>query len=157
MMVPEILTWVETQLSYFFILQTVSQRVFILVWSKSVYNFLFLRSPEDITLLNWKHRWLYYFLCNILQKNLITHSNATLLVMKRLRKQYFHLTNASGILKGQQWIRWKELSSTFAVAVKFAVSIKGIENAFDKIIPRNSEYGTSNKNFYIQVFWTNVH
>lgn len=87
-------------------------------------------------------------------KKLITHSNATLLVMKRLCKQYFHLTNASGILKGQQWISLKELSSTFAVAVKFAVSIKGIENAFDKRIPRNSEYGTSNKNFYIQVFWT---
>lgn len=79
--------------------------------------------------------------------------------MKRLHKQYFHPTNASGILKGQQWIKLKELSSTFAADVKFAVSIKGIENAFDKIprfdrIPRNSEYGTLNKNFYIHVFWT---
>lgn len=154
MMVPEILTWVETQFPYFFIMQTLSQRAFILVWWKSVYNFLLLRSPEDITLLNWKHRWLYYFLCNILQKNLITHSHVTLLAMKRLHKQYFHLTNASGILKEQQRIKLKEFSSTFAAAVKFAVTIKGIENAFDKKIPRNSEYGTSNKNFYIQVFWT---
>lgn len=72
--------------------------------------------------------------------------------MKRLHKQYFHLTNASGILKEQQRIKLKEFSSTFAAAVKFAVTIKGIENAFDKKIPRNSEYGTSNKNFYIQVF-----
>lgn len=107
MMVPEILTWVETQLSNFFKLQTLSQWVFILVWWKSVYNFLFLRSPEDITLLNWKHRWLYYFLCSILQKNLISHSHATLLVMKRLHKQYFHLTSASGILKDSNELNWK--------------------------------------------------
>lgn len=46
----------------------------------------------------------------------------------------------------------QELRSTFAAVVKFAVSIKGIENALDKRIPRNSEYGTLNKNFFIQVF-----
>lgn len=56
------------------------------------------------------------------------------------------------VLKGHQGTKFKELRTTFAAAVKFAVSIKGIENAFDKRIPRNSECGTLNKNFFIQVF-----